>query len=216
MQLPATEGNKTQKVLWFISSRTGQQVKRAAVGAEGFVLDHFSKEAIEHHLQSVADPLMAALAEHPPYSVFSDSLEVYGSDWTPNFLTEFKKRRGYDLRPHLPDLFTANPNEEALRGSKGLGKDVDRTSRRQLPETHQCVGRPHTTRSSVRKRTATPRSPFPAMRSSIYRREKDHSGVSFPTRDGLHRLHMYIVVQWFPRRRGPGCIRHRFARRHLI
>ncbi len=124
MQLPATEGNKTQKVLWFISSRTGQQVKRAAAGAEGFVLDHFSKEAIEHHLQSVADPLMAALAEHPPYSVFSDSLEVYGSDWTPNFLTEFKRRRGYDLRPHLPDLFTANPNEEAYAVRRDWGKTL--------------------------------------------------------------------------------------------
>ena len=124
MQLPAPKSNETQKVLWFISSRTGQQVKRAAIGAEGFVLDHFSKEATEHHLQNVAGPLMAALAEHPPYSVFSDSLEVYGSDWTPNFLREFKNRRGYDLRPYLPDLFTANPTEEALAVRRDWGKTL--------------------------------------------------------------------------------------------
>ncbi len=124
MQLPPIEGRGTQKVLWFLSSRTGQQVKRAAVGAEGFVLDHFSHEAIDHHLKTVADPLMAALAEHPPYSVFSDSLEVYGSDWTPNFLAEFKKRRGYDLRPHLPDLFTANPREEAAAVRRDWGKTL--------------------------------------------------------------------------------------------
>lgn len=74
MQLPPMEDGGARKILWFISSRTGQQVKRAAAGAEGFVLDHLSHEAIDHHLRDVADPLMAALADHPPYSVFSDSL----------------------------------------------------------------------------------------------------------------------------------------------
>jgi hypothetical protein len=91
-------------VLFFISSRTGQQVKRPAVGAEGFVLDHYSRVAIEQHLRTVGDRLMQAFGPHPPYSVFSDSLEVYGSDWTPDFLDQFQKRRGYDLKPLLPAL----------------------------------------------------------------------------------------------------------------
>lgn len=91
-------------LLFFIASRTGQQVKRAAVGAEGFVLDHYNRAAIEQHLHAVADPLLNAFAANPPYSVFSDSLEVYGSDWTPAFLNEFSKRRSYDLTPHLPAL----------------------------------------------------------------------------------------------------------------
>ncbi|MGA3034124.1 MAG: glycosyl hydrolase [Terracidiphilus sp.] len=90
--------------VFFISSRTGQQVKRAAVGAEGFVLDHFSKEAVQSHIEHVADPLIAACGTNLPYSVFSDSLEVYGSDWTPDFLSEFRRRRGYDLTPLLPEL----------------------------------------------------------------------------------------------------------------
>jgi hypothetical protein len=102
--------------LFFISSRTGQQVKRAAVGAEGFVLDHFSLAAIQDHLKNVADPLIAACGSNVPYSVFSDSLEVYESDWTPNFLEEFRKRRGYDLTPHLPELVTGTgPNAADLR-----------------------------------------------------------------------------------------------------
>ena len=90
--------------LFFISSRTGQQVKRAAVGAEGFVLDHFSMEAIQNHLKTVADPLIAACGRNIPDSVFSDSLEVYESDWTPNLLDEFRARRGYDLTGSLPEL----------------------------------------------------------------------------------------------------------------
>ena len=100
-------------VLFFISSRTGQQVKRAAVGAEGFVLDHFSMEAIQNHLKTVADPLIQACGKNIPYSVFSDSLEVYESDWTPDFLDEFRTRRGYDLTPHLPDLVAGTTPEAA-------------------------------------------------------------------------------------------------------
>ena len=98
--------------MFFIASRTGQQVKRAAVGAEGFVLDHFSLSAVEHHLDAVGEPLLKAFGDHPPYSVFSDSLEVYGTDWSDDFLAEFQKRRGYDLTPHLPEVFT------------GIGRDA--------------------------------------------------------------------------------------------
>jgi hypothetical protein len=90
-------------VMFFISSRSGMQVKRPAVGAEGFVLDHMNRDAIEHHLNVVGTRLMTAFGPNPPYSVFSDSLEV-ASDWTPDLITEFQKRRGYDLTPYLPAL----------------------------------------------------------------------------------------------------------------
>jgi len=98
-------------VVFFISSRTGQQVKRAAVGAEGFVLDHFSMEAIQDHIKTVADPLIEACGKNVPYSVFSDSLEVYESDWTPKMLEEFRARRGYDLTPHLAELAAGTTQE---------------------------------------------------------------------------------------------------------
>lgn len=92
-------------LLFYIASRTGQQVKRAALGAEGFVLDHLDGKAVEHHLKTVAEPLLKAFGKQPPYAVFSDSLEVYGTDWTGDFLEQFKKRRGYDLTPYLPLLW---------------------------------------------------------------------------------------------------------------
>lgn len=91
-------------LMFFISSRTGQQVKRASLAAEGFVLDHYDQAAIAKHLAAVGEPLLRAFGDTPPHSVFSDSLEVYGSDWTPDFLAEFQKRRGYDLTPYLPAL----------------------------------------------------------------------------------------------------------------
>jgi alpha-L-rhamnosidase len=90
--------------LFFIASRTGMTVKRPAIGAEGFVLDHYDRAAIENHLKVVGEPMLSKLGANIPYAVFCDSLEVYGSDWTADFLEEFQKRRGYDLKPYLPAL----------------------------------------------------------------------------------------------------------------
>ena len=106
--------------VFFISSRTGMMVKRAAQGAAGFVLDHYDGTAIQNHLHSVGDPLLSAFGEHPPYAVFSDSLEDYGSDWTPNLLAEFQRRRGYDLLPLLPALIgDIGPETESVRHDWG-------------------------------------------------------------------------------------------------
>jgi hypothetical protein len=98
------EAGAGRVVLFFISSQTRQTVKRPAVGAEGFVLNHYDRAAIDTHLKMVGEPLLKAVAKNPPYAIFSDSLEVYNSDWTGNFLEEFQKRRGYDLMPYLPAL----------------------------------------------------------------------------------------------------------------
>lgn len=116
--LPASAIGST--VLYFIASHTRQQVKRAAFGAEGNVLDHFSRAAIDEHLTDVATPLLNAFGKEPPYSVFSDSLEVFNSDWTPDLPAEFRKRRGYDLIPHLPELIAGNtPQAESVRHDWG-------------------------------------------------------------------------------------------------
>jgi hypothetical protein len=100
-------------VLLFYSSHTRQQVKRAAVGAEGLVLDHFSRPAIDEHLRDVADKLASAFGSQPPYSVFSDSLEVYGSDWTLDLPQQFLRLRGYDVIPHLPELYAGGTAQAA-------------------------------------------------------------------------------------------------------
>jgi hypothetical protein len=96
------------RVMAFLDSPTGQQVKRPTLGMEGSVLDHHSREAAALFLRSAGDRVMDALrdaADPPFHSVFCDSLEVYGADWTKDFLAEFAKRRGYDLAPWLPALW---------------------------------------------------------------------------------------------------------------
>jgi hypothetical protein len=110
----------SQTALFFIAAHTLQTVKRPAAGAEGYVLDHFSRAAIDEHIADVAAPLLNAFGDNPPYSVFSDSLEVYGSDWTTNLPAEFQKRRGYDLIPHLPELLAGGTSEaKAVRHDWG-------------------------------------------------------------------------------------------------
>jgi alpha-L-rhamnosidase len=106
--------------LFFISSHTRQQVKRAAVGAEGYVLDPFSHDAVATHLKAVGEPLVKAFGATPPYAIFSDSLEAYGADWTPKLPEEFRKRRGYDLMAHLPELAAGGtPAAEKVRHDYG-------------------------------------------------------------------------------------------------
>jgi hypothetical protein len=102
--ISVTPSDKPRVALFFIQSHTGQQVKRAAAGAEGYVLDPFSHDAVANYLQKVGKPLIGAFGTTPPYAIFSDSLEAYGADWTPNLPAEFQRRRGYDLIPHLPEL----------------------------------------------------------------------------------------------------------------
>ncbi len=102
--------------VFFISSRTGMMVKRPAVGAEGFVLDHYDQKATENHLHAVGERLLEAFGDHPPYAIFSDSLEDYGSNWTGDLLQQFRQRRGYDLAPHLAALIgDAGPETAAVR-----------------------------------------------------------------------------------------------------
>jgi hypothetical protein len=109
------------EVLFFISSRTGMQVKRPAVGAEGFVLDHMNRAATDSYLKTVGDRLLSAFDSSRPYAIFCDSLEVYNSDWSADFLEEFQKRRGYDLKPHLPALVNDMGRQtQALRRDWGV------------------------------------------------------------------------------------------------
>jgi hypothetical protein len=91
----------------FLDTPTGMQVKRPTLGMEGLVIDHHNRHAIELFLRAAGDRVFDALGTEngPPFhSIFCDSLEVYGADWTRGLLDAFQKRRGYDLTPYLPAL----------------------------------------------------------------------------------------------------------------
>ncbi|AVR45602.1 glycoside hydrolase [Christiangramia fulva] len=95
------------------AGKTGQMVKRAAPGGKGFTLDHYSEEALHEYLQPFNKALQGY--EGKIHSIFNDSYEVYGTNFTPKFFVEFEKRRGYDLKPYLPLLLKEEDSEEANR-----------------------------------------------------------------------------------------------------
>ena len=115
-----TPADHDRTLFVLVQTPTGQQVKRATIGAEGYVLDHLNALAVQKHLDTVGEPLLKAFGETPPYAVFSDSLEVYGADWTGDIIPAFQNRRGYDLTPHLLDLFQDDPKSAAIRRDWGL------------------------------------------------------------------------------------------------
>lgn len=112
----------TKSAEYFIASRTGQMVKRASVGGEGFVLDHYDRQALDLYLAWTGTKLMDAVSGVKPYAIFCDSLESFGSDWTPDFPAEFLKRRGYDIVPLLPELagHATTPQARAIRHDWGM------------------------------------------------------------------------------------------------
>ncbi len=92
------------RVYALFQAGTGQQVKRAAPGSEGHVLDHFSRRALARYLVPF-DQAFASLSEDERVRcLFNDSYEVYEANWTTDLLGEFERRRGYDLRRYLPAL----------------------------------------------------------------------------------------------------------------
>jgi hypothetical protein len=93
--------------------KTLQKVKRAAPGGEGYTLDHFSPDATKDYLKTFDKAF--GNSNYGIRSFFNDSYEVYNADWTPNFLNEFKKRRGYDLSPFIKYLVSNEENEIAGR-----------------------------------------------------------------------------------------------------
>lgn len=96
----------------------GKMVERAAPGGEGYAIDHFSLQAANNYFKKFDE----AFKGHDLSwlrGFFNDSYEVDDAreqaNWTPGFFTEFQKRKGYDLREHLPALFGAGDSIRVKR-----------------------------------------------------------------------------------------------------
>ncbi|HWR99686.1 MAG TPA: glycosyl hydrolase, partial [Prolixibacteraceae bacterium] len=96
------EVQKTWRAYAAFQGFTQQKVKRAAPGGEGLVIDYFSDKAIANYMKPFEDAFSRSGTEKTNVRAFyNDSYEVYGANWTPDFLTEFQKRRGYDLLSYI-------------------------------------------------------------------------------------------------------------------
>jgi hypothetical protein len=109
----APEGESWKLIALFVG-KTGQKVKRAAPGGEGYVLDHLNKDAVNRYLERF-DNAFAENGTPFPNTFFNDSYEVYGADWTPTLLDEFEKRRNYKLQDYLPALLADGATNQSAR-----------------------------------------------------------------------------------------------------
>ncbi|MFI5130567.1 MAG: glycosyl hydrolase, partial [Chitinophagales bacterium] len=86
----------------------GKMVERAAPGGEGYAIDHFSATAARNYFKKFDEAFKGYDLSYLR-GFFNDSYEVDDArgqaNWTSQLFEEFKKRRGYDLKDHLPALF---------------------------------------------------------------------------------------------------------------
>jgi len=97
------------RMLAFYENRTEHSVLGGAYpGAahDALTVDHLSARGAEALWSGYVAPLLAMAPRHGVRSLFIDSFELIGElPWTPGFREQFRKRKGYDLTPHLPLLF---------------------------------------------------------------------------------------------------------------
>lgn len=105
--------SKNMELYAVFTGKTRQMVKRAAPGGEGYTLDHFSKDATYNYFKAFDSAFGSS--SHGVKGFFNDSYEVYNANWTPAFFEEFRKRRGYDLRNHLPAFFSDENSSSVAR-----------------------------------------------------------------------------------------------------
>ena len=79
-------------------------VINGAPGAAGSILNHMDKKAVRKYLDHMADTIQNRIGPLKNYvrAMFTDSMELEGSNWTGDFAEQFRLRRGYDLMPYLP------------------------------------------------------------------------------------------------------------------
>jgi hypothetical protein len=102
IRVAVPEGNHCLYALVKVDSFAS--VINGAPGASGHILNHMDQVAVRNYLYHMSDTIQkktGPLAGHLR-SLFTDSMELEGSNWTSDIAEAFRKRRGYDIMPYLP------------------------------------------------------------------------------------------------------------------
>lgn len=118
-----------------VITRSFQSVLNGAPGANGPVLNHFNKAAVEKYLNHMTDTIQQKIGslKGRVRAFFTDSLEVEGANWCADMAEEFKRRRGYDILPYLPFILfkyggmgSVADYDYGVTYSDGLREDLER------------------------------------------------------------------------------------------
>jgi hypothetical protein len=97
-------------ILRYMCLNTGEKLKVPSPNSDGLATDHLNPAATRAHMNYVFDRLKESfgnLKQSGITNLYLASYEVRGPIWSPVFIEEFRKRRGYDMTPYLPALFGA-------------------------------------------------------------------------------------------------------------
>ncbi len=110
----APAGNWT--ILRYVVMNTGERLKVPSPNSDGWATDHLSAPATDAHMDYVLARLRDTFGDLPNSglrNLYLASYEVVGPVWSPGFLADFQKLRGYDTAPYLPAVFGAQVGDEA-------------------------------------------------------------------------------------------------------
>ncbi|WP_020526754.1 glycosyl hydrolase [Flexithrix dorotheae] len=130
IEIPAGEF-KLYKLTWRNNFR---DVMLGAPGGDGPVVDHLNGQAVEkylHHMSDKLKPVFGGNIGKYVRSLFCDSIELEGANWTDDLSQEFEKRNNYKIEPYLPlvleregdfDAFNAKVADEVKRARYDYSK----------------------------------------------------------------------------------------------
>ena len=98
-------GNTCWRILRVGYTTTGKECAPAPSNVRGLECDKLSKKGLDAHWPHMPHKMINAAGGKGTVAVsIVDSWEVGGQNWTEDFPAEFKRRRGYDIRPWLPAM----------------------------------------------------------------------------------------------------------------
>jgi hypothetical protein len=95
------------RIMRFVCANTGLPLRLPSPNSGGLAIDHFNPEATRYHFEYLLEKLHGELGDFRETALkqmYVCSYELSGSTWTPGFLTEFQKHRGYSMTRYLPVL----------------------------------------------------------------------------------------------------------------
>jgi hypothetical protein len=94
-------------VLRYTCMNTGERLKVPSPASDGWATDHLDPAATRAHMDHVLARLRGSFGDLRTSglaNLYLASYEVRGPVWSPGFTGEFRRRRGYDMKPYLGSL----------------------------------------------------------------------------------------------------------------
>jgi hypothetical protein len=104
-------------IMRFVCANTGAKLVLPSPNSKGLAMDHFNGDATRMHFNLLIDRLQKELGDFRDTAfkhTYVCSYELSGSTWTPDFLQQFERRRGYDMTVYLPVLFGSVVGNRAI------------------------------------------------------------------------------------------------------